>query len=83
MIAKKDINVGEELFISYADPEMDVKARRAKLEGWGFGMCQCRRCVEEAKTYKTSRAFETDTERGKGFEMDDLENELKAGLGVL
>lgn len=78
MIAKRDIKVGEELLVSYVNPESGVKWRRTELEAWGFGTCQCARCVEEAKHLKEEPQNDKD-----GFEMKDLEKELKAGFGML
>lgn len=74
IIAKRSIKAGEELLISYVNPELGYKARQSELQGWGFGSCLCERCTEEEKNVK-------DEEIPSG--MEDLESELKAGLGVL
>lgn len=80
VIARNPIPVGEELTVSYVNPEAGVKERRSRLLDWGFGECRCKRCVEEAKTAKV---VEGEVE-ATGLEADgDLERELKAGLGVL
>ena len=71
VIAKRDIAVGEELVITYVDPSLAVRERRSQLGAWGFGQCDCERCVEE----------ENEGNRGGGGE-DDLVRELTAGLGV-
>ena len=80
LIAHRVINPGEELFISYVNPKMGVKARRKELVEWGFGECRCKRCLEEAKNAKNEKE---DGEIGAGAWDGDLEKELKAGLGVL
>jgi SET domain len=68
MIAKRDIAVGEELLVTYVDPSLGVSERRSQLGAWGFGRCDCERCMESS-----------DTEA----DHLDLERELKAGLGVM
>ena len=82
VIAKRDIADGEELVVTYVDPSLAVRERRSQLVAWGFGQCDCERCVEEGreeKSYEDEGEGET-TERS---DMDDLERELKAGLGVM
>jgi len=49
--------------------------RRAELEAWGFGECRCERCVEEEAMI--SKASE------EVVEKEDLEKELKVGLGMM
>jgi hypothetical protein len=71
-IAKRDIAVGEELVITYVDPSLGVRERRSQLGAWGFGQCDCERCVEEAKEEK----------EGEAGEDHDLAREITAGLGV-
>ena len=45
MKAKKDINEGEELCISYVDEEVGTGAdRRTTLEYWFAGKCLCSKC---------------------------------------
>ncbi|KAI0315310.1 SET domain-containing protein [Amylostereum chailletii] len=75
LIAKRDIEPGEELVISYVNPELGLKARREALGAWNFGPCRCKRCLEEEKNPGEASV-------GAGG-MDDLEKELKAGLGVM
>jgi len=79
VLAKKDIEPGEELLITYVNPMLSVKARREELEAWGFGKCVCERCVEEEE--KQSDPDEADSK--PALDMADLEKELKAGLGVM
>jgi hypothetical protein len=76
-VAIRDIEVGEELLVTYVNPEGGLKARRDELLNWGFGLCMCERCIEEEKMGKK------ETEDANTVEMDDLEKELKAGLGVM
>lgn len=73
VIAKRATAPGEELLVSYVDPSSDVWTRRRKLKDWGFGVCNCERCVEEAKN-----APEGET----GGEKVQLEDELRGFLGV-
>ncbi|KAF5376059.1 hypothetical protein D9615_007697 [Tricholomella constricta] len=73
MIAKRSIIAGEELMVTYVNPELDVRRRRRELQAWGFGECNCIRCLQEAKHMKPEEADG----------MDDLATELKAGLGVM
>jgi hypothetical protein len=70
LVARCDIEVGQELLVTYVNPELGVKERRAALSAWGFGVCQCSRCVEEG------------VEEDEDGMMGDLERELKAGLGI-
>lgn len=70
IIARRAIEPGEELLVSYVNPELDVRARRRELKEWNFGVCQCDRCVEEEK----SAPAET--------EKVELEDELRGFLGV-
>jgi hypothetical protein len=75
VIARCPIETGEELFVSYVDPVLGVKERRQELRQWGFGDCDCARCVKEEEAFKAvSEAIGT---------MSDLERELKAGLGLM
>jgi len=76
LVARIGIPAGEELLISYVDPDAGVKERRRALLEWGFGDCRCKRCVEEAKHIKSTEATNSGAH-------EDLERELKAGLGVL
>ena len=76
-MAKKDIKCGEELLVTYVNPEGGLKTRRDELLSWGFGLCLCKRCTEEEKTGRD------DDNKVNATEMEDLEKELKAGLGVM
>jgi len=78
-IASRTILAGEELSITYVNPELGVKERRNSLLEWGFGECMCKRCIEEAKQVKSKDGVEA---IGVGAD-GDLERELKARLGVL
>ncbi|PCH43168.1 SET domain-containing protein [Wolfiporia cocos MD-104 SS10] len=74
MIARREVEPGEEIFITYVNPELPVHQRRLEIQEWGFD-CNCTRCVEELK----AASHTEHTESG----MEDLERELKAGLGVM
>jgi hypothetical protein len=82
LIARNPIPVGEELTVSYVNPEAGVKERRSQLLDWGFGECRCKQCVEEAKNVKVVEGEAEAEATGLGAD-GDLERELKAGLGVL
>lgn len=75
LIAKSDIKAGEELFITYINPELGYSTRQRELRAWGFGRCHCERCINEGKHVE-----EADTGEAQ---MNDLASELKAGLGVM
>ncbi|KAG8878145.1 SET domain-containing protein 5 [Tulasnella sp. 332] len=87
VIAKTPIAVGEELVVSYVDPEGDVKARRNKLREWNFGECRCKRCIEENKKQRKQKGVETAEAGAEGDdverqELDGLEGELRDVLGL-
>lgn len=77
VIARRDLEVGEELTVTYVNPQMGLNERRKNLFEWGFGECQCARCVKE----KQDPARQAKDAVMSGDQ--DLENELKAGLGVM
>jgi hypothetical protein len=84
VIAKRNIAAGEELVVTYVDPSLGVRERRSQLVAWGFGQCECDRCVEEEREEKSSEdEGEGEGETKERSDMDDLERELKAGLGVM
>jgi hypothetical protein len=106
LIAKSPIKKGEELCISYVNPESGVRWRQRELEPWGFGRCRCARCEREEREEKEREEKEKaeggdgeekekkadgegkdsavvgDGGGGGGEDLDGLEEELKAGLGV-
>ena len=68
--ALRDIEEGEELFVSYVRPSLGVRERRLELRSWGIPDCKCGRCIQEEE------------ELGKGSALDstvdsDLANEIK------
>ena len=85
VIAKRDIAVGEELVVTYVDPSLGLRERRSQLVAWGVGQCDCERCrVEEERQGKSCEdEGEKVVETKERSDMDDLERELKAGLGVM
>jgi SET domain-containing protein len=78
IIAKRAIAPGEELTVTYVNPELPYRSRQDELQAWGFGSCKCDRCVGEEKTSKLNEVLEDGQP-----DMHDLERELKAGLGVM
>ena len=82
VIAKRNIAVGEELVVTYVDPSLGVRERRSQLVAWGFGQCDCERCIEQGKEEKSCEDEGKGETKGQS-DMDDLERELKAGLGVM
>ncbi|KZT00270.1 SET domain-containing protein [Laetiporus sulphureus 93-53] len=75
LIAKKDIEPGEELCITYVNPGLPLEQRRREIMEWGFGVCQCRRCTTEAENHDSAPVGSAS--------MNDLESELKTSLGVM
>ena len=81
VLARRAIPRGEELTITYVDPSLPVALRRRRLLEWGFGECECARCVAEAEQ---GAGGAEEGALGDGVDgMEDLEAELKAGLGVV
>ncbi|KAI0354211.1 SET domain-containing protein [Trametes cingulata] len=80
VLARREIAPGEELFITYVNPELPLEQRRRQLMEWGFGKCVCERCVAEERERKANGGGEGP---GNQDETADLEAELKAGLGVM
>ncbi|RXW15364.1 hypothetical protein EST38_g10490 [Candolleomyces aberdarensis] len=78
IIAKRPIAPGEELTVTYVNPELPYRSRQDELQAWGFGSCKCDRCVGEEKTFQLKDVLEDGQP-----DMHDLERELKAGLGVM
>ncbi|KAF8549830.1 SET domain-containing protein [Imleria badia] len=74
VVARAAIEPGEELLITYVDPQGDYKERHRRLLEWGFGPCQCERCLIEERE---ARASGTDI-----GEADELADQLRAGLGL-
>ena len=67
VLTRREILPGEELTITYVNPELPYLERKRALTEWGF-VCNCARCEAEAKEVDTS--------------VSDLALELKEGLGV-
>lgn len=82
VIAKQDIQPGEELTVTYVNPSGSVTSRQIELESWAFGKCKCPRCVQELKELSEKRKADGEAEAAAGAALDDLERELKAGLGL-
>jgi hypothetical protein len=78
VIARCPVEVGEELFVTYVDPVLGVKERRQELRQWGFGDCDCARCMKEEEVLKAVSGA-----GGTEGVMGDLERELKAGMGLI
>lgn len=71
--ALRDIEEGEELFVSYVRPSLGVRERRRELKSWGISECKCGRCMRE------------DGELAKNPTLDgtvdgDLVNEIRQAL---
>ncbi|KAH9996410.1 SET domain-containing protein [Russula compacta] len=79
MIAKRDIAIGEELVVTYVNPSLGVHERRSQLGAWGLVQCYCTRCIEEEKEGHSGEGELIN----RPLNMDELERELKAGLGVI
>ena len=58
-VASRDIQVGEEICITYGDADGDVLERRRNLlEWWGFA-CTCPRCLRELLCLKKKTGIES------------------------
>jgi hypothetical protein len=79
VVAKRDIAVSEEFVVTYVDPYLGVRERRSQLVAWGFGQCDCERCIEEREGKCCEDEGEGETEE-RSSDMDDLERELKEVL---
>lgn len=77
VIAKADIEVGQELLVTYVNPQQSLAARRRELSSWAFGICRCSRCIKEEKEEK-----ENPKESADNNQFPDLADELRDGLGV-
>jgi len=64
MVAKRRIEAGEELFVSYVDVEDSVAERRAATADYGF-LCSCERC-EEGDTSEDGGTAATEEDSGGG-----------------
>jgi hypothetical protein len=47
--AARSPTLHEELVVTYVDPSLGVRERRSQLVAWGFGQCDCERCVKEER----------------------------------
>lgn len=93
--AVNDIRAGDELFITYVDPNLSYKDRRRGVSAWGFGKCMCPKCVREeaADLEKQQQVGDGVTEDGdagdnekkesSGKDLQGLEEELREGLGLV
>jgi hypothetical protein len=62
----------------YVNPEKGVRARRDDLRTWNWGLCECARCVKEARELaaaEKARAKER-KEKGEGTEGEGEEIDL-------
>lgn len=79
--AAADIRAGEELFVTYVNPNASVSERRKEVRAWAFGTCLCPKCVREENEENENAEQEEKKEDGsKGLE--GLEEELREGLGL-
>ncbi|TFK20659.1 SET domain-containing protein [Coprinopsis marcescibilis] len=78
LITKRPISIGDELTISYVNPDLPYKMRQEQIRQWGFGPCKCERCVSEERLFQLKDVLEE-----SNLDMDDIARELKAGLGVM
>ncbi|KDQ08958.1 hypothetical protein BOTBODRAFT_47915 [Botryobasidium botryosum FD-172 SS1] len=77
IVARRAIEPGEELVIAYVDPALGVKARNRALAEWGFGQCQCTKCVKER-----AAGGDDDGAESADVQADDLATELRDYLGI-
>ncbi|KAG8908244.1 SET domain-containing protein 5 [Tulasnella sp. 403] len=74
IVATRDIPAGDEILVCYVDPSYSVRRRQRELNSWGFGPCDCARCVEETN--------ELGEAAGSEDKEDELEDEIRNYLGV-
>ena len=91
ILALRDIEPGEELLATYVNPNDPAWQRRRNLREWGFGTCECERCLKEEKTEvegevvgggDAAAAAATAAAALGGGDLQDLEKELKERLGL-
>jgi len=68
--ALRDIEEGEELFVSYVQPSLGVRERRRELKSWGIVECKCGRCIREAEELAKNPTVDRTVN-------DDLANEIR------
>jgi hypothetical protein len=79
VLARAPLAPGDELTLTYVDPTRDVRARRRELAQWGFGACACDRCVAEEAELRAQGKWTAEEDDGR----EDMEKELKGGLGLM
>ncbi|KAF8521089.1 SET domain-containing protein [Hysterangium stoloniferum] len=89
LIALEDIEPGQELLITYVNPDAGVRERRRLLREWGFGECNCKQCEKEAAELTPEAGAElikNGESEGEGSSLPidhpDLEHELREGFGL-
>ncbi|KAF8604418.1 SET domain-containing protein [Ceratobasidium sp. AG-I] len=89
LIPVSPVQKGEELLVSYVNPSLGLRERRNELRAWDFGVCRCKRCLEEEKTEESRSEPVVKEARGNSKEIGkdkldgaDLEDELRGFLGV-
>ncbi|KAH7333592.1 hypothetical protein B0J17DRAFT_676011 [Rhizoctonia solani] len=87
VIATSPIPAGVELVVSYVDPSLDLHSRRRELRAWDFGVCLCKRCLEEEKPGSTPEHPKVPSNKEKVGDKDKqdaggLEDEIRNFLGV-
>lgn len=78
-VARRDIKPGEELTISYVNPDYPLEVRRRELRFWVIENCRCPRCVKEEKAEKSkagASAVADKTKEGNGKEAHVNGNEI-------
>ena len=82
VIAKWNIAVGKELVVMYVGPSLGVCEWRSPMFAWGFERCECEQYVKEERERRSGEDV-GEGEIKERSDMNDLERELKAGLGVM
>ncbi|KZT61683.1 SET domain-containing protein [Calocera cornea HHB12733] len=77
LVANKAIEPGEELTVTYVNPEWPYRRRKQALKDWGVE-CNCERCEKEKYEEPEPEPEKTIVEDGNG---NDLERELRMSFG--
>lgn len=78
LIARRDIKKGEELFITYQNPDLTLARRRLLLwREYMFGPCECERCKEEEGRLSSQELQEMERGSWKKDEREQEEVEMR------
>ena len=77
-VARETIKAGDELFITYQEPNLSLARRRMLLwREYMFGPCQCRRCMQELADMDEEQQREMEAGAWKKDEKEEEEIEKR------